>query len=72
MPETINELILRLKNLRVQEDKVIQQIERAVQEVRADTKPEPPSQEPSFKYTRTWASKQSQSTQMQACNQIDS
>ena len=48
MPETINELILRLKNLRVQEDKVIQQIERAVQEVRADTKhlrkPEPPSQ----------------------------
>ena len=44
MPETIDELIIRLKNLRVQEDKVIQQIERAVQEVRADTKPEPPSQ----------------------------
>lgn len=44
MPETIDELIIRLKNLRVQEERVIQQIERAVQEVRADTKPEPPSQ----------------------------
>jgi len=48
MPETIDELIIRLKNLRVQEERVIQQIERAVQEVRADTKhqgkPEPTSQ----------------------------
>ena len=48
MPETIDELIIRLKNLRVQEERVIQQIERAVQEVRTDTKhqgkPEPTSQ----------------------------
>ena len=36
MPETANELLIKLKNLRVQEEEVIQQIERAVQQDRAD------------------------------------
>ena len=44
MPETVNKLLIKLKNLRVQEEEVIQQIERAVQQDRADreqqTKPE--------------------------------
>ena len=48
MPETVNELLIRLKNLRVLEEEVIQQIERAIQRDRADreqqTKPEPLSQ----------------------------
>jgi len=36
MPETISELLTKLKNLRIQEQEVIQQIERAVQQDRAD------------------------------------
>ena len=36
MPETVNKLLIKLKNLRVQEEEVIQQIERAVQQDRAD------------------------------------
>ena len=56
MPETVDELLIKLKNLRVQEEEVIQELERAVERDRADreqqTKPEPLSTNQDQSYTR--------------------